>query len=95
MNWKLWFQNPAATNFFQLVMSFIISFVVAPWSLSFIFFIIFTLIYELLYGYANQFQSPYWNPLTRLAIVAASIIGWIGGRLLTRPVSKSEDKIIW
>lgn len=64
--------------------SFVISLVLAPYSLGFIFFLLFLIIYEFFWGYFTRMQHPRYNPIVRAMVVIASILGFSIGRLIIK-----------
>lgn len=75
---------------FLILFSFALSMVFAPWSYGIIIFFIFLVVWEIGYYIAVRGQPPYWFLEVRLAIVAASVLGWLVGRELT---GKDADKL--
>jgi hypothetical protein len=64
----------------QVLIAFCLGVIFSPFSYGFALFIFYLVVYELLYAIFTGVCYPYWAPLFRLAVVAASIYGWIIGR---------------
>lgn len=63
-----------------LLLTFIISFIFAPYSLGLIFLLLFTLIYEGCYWGWLYWKDTQWCWDERALLVVASIAGWVLGR---------------
>ena len=90
------FRNPDNNEFCQLVSALCLGILFSPWSWGFLYFIGFLLLYEVITAYFTWCQAPYWNMMTRLGVIAASLLGFILGRILVgynNPlVDRSPDK---
>ena len=86
-----WFAEKLYGNELLLILSaFAISLTLASWSYGIIFFFVFLVTWEIIYYIAVRVTKPYWFLEVRLAIIAASILGWLIGRELT---GKDADKL--
>ena len=77
-----YFKNPKYTQFMQIVVAFVAGIVFAPYSYGFIFLLIYLIAYEIVYLFFTRGCYPYWDSLFRVAVIAASIYGWIIGRTI-------------
>jgi len=76
------FQNLNYTELAQLIVSFCLGVLLAPWSLGALFYIIFLIIYEIFCGCISRLKEPYWRLEMRVGIVFSSLFGFIVGRIL-------------
>lgn len=67
----------------QLLVAFCLGILFSPWSLGLLYFLIFLIIYEAYAFYATAGRAPSWKIEIRLGVMAASIFGFIIGRILT------------
>ena len=91
-----YFNNGNATEMYQVILAFTIGVLFSPWNNGLFLFILFLIAYELLYFYATGFQLPYWRLEGRVAIVMASILGFIIGRTVVGfddPVADKKPRL--
>jgi len=74
----------------QILSAFALGIAFAPWSWGIVYFFIGIVIWEILYYVSVKGSKPFWFLEVRLAIVAASVLGWLIGRELT---GKDADKL--
>lgn len=71
----------ASPDFPQIFLAFCFGILLSPWSYGLFYFLIFLLVYEVyILLYTNQNS---WKMEIRLGVLAASIFGFIIGRILT------------
>lgn len=78
----IYFRNPKYTQLVQIIVSFAFGIIFAPYSYGFIYLVIYLFLYEVIYFIFTRGEYPYWTPLFRFATVAASLLGWIIGRVI-------------
>lgn len=83
-------ENLYGNELLLILFSFALSMVLAPWSWGIIFFFIFLVVWEIGMYLGTRGKPPFWFLEVRLAIVAASVLGWLVGRELT---GKDADKL--
>ena len=74
----------------QILFAFTTALVFSAWSYGIIFFFIFLVVWEILYYISVKGTKPFWFLEVRIAIVAASVLGWLVGRELT---NKDADRL--
>ncbi len=79
---EYYFKNCKYTQLMQLVLSFVLGVIFAPYSYGFAFLIVYLLAYEFAYAAFTNLESPYWTPLFRVGIIAVTIFGWLIGRYI-------------
>ena len=77
-----YFKNPKYTQLMQIIVAFALGVIFSPFSYGLIYLLIYLLIYEIIYLIFTQACYPYWGIVFRLAVVSASIYGWIIGRTI-------------
>lgn len=77
-----YFKNDAYPEIAQILASFALGILFAPWSWGPLYFITFLIAYEIVCGYFTRGQAPYWRLEARVGILFASILGFIIGRTL-------------
>jgi hypothetical protein len=90
------FCNEANNDLAQLISSFCLGVLFSPWSWGLVYYIAFLLIYEILSAYYTWCQLPYWRLSTRLGVIAASLLGFILGRILVgynNPLRQETSKL--
>ena len=65
----------------QIGFSFILGFVLAPWSGGIFLLIVSLVLWVIIFA---VIAHKYWDPYVRAGIIAASLLGWLAGRALTR-----------
>lgn len=81
----------------NVLVSFITSFIFAPWSYGIVYFFIFLYAYEVFkFAYNHMYylesrQQTINYAITRLSIILASILGWYLGRLLVRDIDPMQQ----
>lgn len=75
-----YFVNPDYTELVQLVVAFAFGVIFSPFSYGPLFFIIWLVLYEFAYAYYTNTECPYWRLFFRVALIMASILGWLIGR---------------
>ena len=78
----------------QIVFAFTLALTLSPWSYGIVLFFIFLVVWEILYYVSVNGTKPYWFFEVRLAIVAASFLGWLVGRELTEKDADRIDSIL-
>jgi hypothetical protein len=68
--------------FAQILTAFLIGVLTSPWSWGIVFFLLFLLAMELLTLYQLGINSPFWRIEVRLAVIVASVLGFLFGRAL-------------
>lgn len=90
-----WFAEKLYGNELLLILSaFAIALTLASWSYGIIFFFAFLVTWEIIYYIAVRGTKPYWFLEVRLAIIAASILGWLIGRELTGNDADKLDPLL-
>ncbi len=74
----------------QIIFAFALAMTLASWSWGIIIFFIGLVVWEILYYVSVKGTKPYYFFEVRLAIVAASVLGWLVGRELT---GKDADRL--
>lgn len=76
------FRNPRYNEFSQQIIAFCLGVLFSPWSWGFIYYLAFLILYEIVTAYMTWCQPPYWCLSSRIGIVAASLLGFIVGRII-------------
>lgn len=76
------FCNTSNNDLAQLIASFCLGVLFSPWSWGLQWFIAFLIVYEILAIYFTRCDSLYWKANIRIGVVAASLLGFILGRIL-------------
>lgn len=84
----------------QVLISFITSLLLAPFSDGIVFFFLFVYLFEIFRTFAIQgYSNLSWNyAITRLSIILSSALGWWIGRMLvedSNPASQAFDLYYW
>lgn len=77
-----YFQNPQYTQLMQVIIAFALGVIFSPFSYGFLFFLLYLVVYELAYLFFTRGCCPYWGFLFRGAVIGASILGWLLGRIV-------------
>ena len=67
---------------FQIIVTFVIGLVFAPFSYGFIYFLLFWFFWVLLYSLTVNFQFPMWRVFTLFGIFMVGVLGFIIGRIM-------------
>lgn len=92
-----YFNNPGNTEMVQVISAFAIGVIFSPWNRALLLFITFLIVYEVIYLYTTSFNLPYWRLEGRVAIVMASIFGFIVGRTLVGfddPIKDDRPQVV-
>lgn len=76
------FKDSGCNDLVQLILAFTLGILLSPWSYGLLYFLLFLIAYEIVLVYMTEAQVPYWRIETRLGVIAASILGFIIGRVL-------------
>ena len=79
---KSYFCNEANSELNQIVIAFVWGLLFGSISWGLIWLIVFLIIYEIFIFYVTEGLAPYWGFLVRVAVIAATLIGWVLGRWL-------------
>ena len=63
--------------------AFVTGVIFSPWNSGLFWLIIFIIVYEIVILIITGAREECWNSFDRAAIIAASLLGWLVGRLLT------------
>lgn len=65
----------------QYAITFILGFVLSPWSWGIFWVIGFLLIYEIFFACASEMKLPHWKMEHRMGLIVIYLVGWILGRI--------------
>lgn len=77
-----YFRNDRCCDFGQIVAAFTLGIIFSPWSWGLLYFLLFIIGYELVAIYMTAAEEPYWRFETRIGVIAASILGFVIGRII-------------
>ena len=86
------FRNSRYNDFSQSIWSFCLGLLFSPWSWGFLYYLIFLFLYEVATAYMTSCQPPYWCFMSRIGIVASSLLGFIIGRIIVGYKNPLNDK---
>lgn len=78
-----WFCNDKNTPMVQIITSVVFGMFLAPWASGLFFLVVFIMIYEILVYLFTHGEPPYYNLFVRVAVICASIFGYILGRTIS------------
>lgn len=84
--------NTDMSVFIQVLMAFATGILFAPWSYGLLYFLGFLIAYEVIAIYLSRMNPAYWCFRTRVAVLIASIVGFLTGRLIVGYENLLEDR---
>lgn len=84
----MYFKNENYTPMAQVIVAFTIGILSSPWCSGLEFLIIFRSVQEILYWFFTQGDPRYYDVFTRAAVINASFLGYIIGRMA------SDDELL-